>query len=88
MQRYILSGTRFLFPGMKLELMSTRDPIIFLHKIRLSYFPAQNYLKRLVVHELANVLSNSLRRTGYAICSIGWKVLDDRIFITMDLMIA
>ena len=88
MQRDILSGTRFLFPGMKLELMPTGDPIISLHKIRPSAFHARDDLQPLVVQELADVLSTSLRRTGCAIFAIGWEDLDDLSFLIMDLMIA
>ena len=88
MQRYILSGTRFLFPGMKLELMPIGDPIISLHKIRPSAFPARDDLQPLVVQELADVFSTSLRRTGCGMFAIGWEDFDDRICMMMDLIIA
>ena len=88
MQRDILSGTRFFPPGMKLELMPTGDPIISLHKIRLSAFPVRDDLQPLVVQELADLLSTLLRRTGCVMFAIGWEDFDDRNFMMMDLIIA
>ena len=87
MQRDILSGTRFLSPGIKLELMPTGDPIISLHKIRPSDFPARDDLQPLVFQELAYLLSTYLRRTGCGMFAIGWEDFDDRNFMMMDLII-